>query len=60
MGKGIGKFYKSIYFLKKGNVIFEVLYNTLISKYLVKNFLKKACKKLSIQVAIYYRNIKGI
>jgi len=60
MGKGIGKLNKYIYIIKKGMVIFELLYSTLLSRNVIKNILKVASFKLPIMTSIYYKKLKGI
>lgn len=60
MGKGIGKINNYIYIVKKGMVIFELLYSTLISKNLIKTVLIIASRKLPISTSIYYKKINGI
>ena len=60
MGKGIGKIYKYIYIIKKGMIIFELLYSTLLLKNVMKNTLLIASHKLPVSTAIYFKKIKGI
>ena len=60
MGKGIGKIHNFIYIVKKGMIIFELLYSTLVSKNLIKTVLITASQKLPISTSIYYRKINGI
>jgi ribosomal protein L16/L10AE len=58
MGKGKGGFIDPIFNLKKGTIIFELIYSTIISVVLLEKALKKAGKKLSIPVEIYKKNLK--
>jgi len=58
MGKGKGVFIGSVFNLKKGSVIFEIIYSTIVSMTMLEKALKKAGKKLSIPVKIYKKNVK--
>jgi ribosomal protein L16/L10AE len=58
MGKGKGAVTAYIFNLKKGTIIFEVIYSTIISMSLLEKVLKKAGKKLSIPVKVYKKNLK--
>jgi ribosomal protein L16 len=60
MGKGIGVFNKYINYLKKGTIILELFYNTLISKHFLIKILVIISKKFSFGVSIFDRTIKGI
>jgi ribosomal protein L16/L10AE len=60
MGKGIGKIHSFIYIVKKGMIIFELLYSTLVSRNLIKAVLITASRKLPISTSIYYKKINGI
>jgi len=60
MGKGIGKIHSFIYIVKKGMIIFELLYSTLVSRNLIKTVLITASRKLPISTSIYYKKINGI
>lgn len=60
MGKGIGKVNKYIYIIKKGMIVFELFYTTLLSKNLIKNVLNIASRKLPILTIVYYKKVKGI
>ena len=58
MGKGKGVFIGYTFNIKKGTVIFEVIYSTIISMTLLEKALLKAGKKLSTPVKIYKKNLK--
>jgi large subunit ribosomal protein L16 len=60
MGKGIGIFNNYINYLKKGTIILELFYNTLISKVFLIKILGLISKKFSFVVSILDRKIKGI
>jgi len=60
MGKGIGKINNYIFIVKKGMIICELLYSTLITENLMKTVLKTASRKLPILTSIYYKKINGI
>jgi len=60
MGKGVGSFDKSVCNLKKGTVIFEIFFSTIVSKHELLEALILSSKKLSIPVEIFQKSIKGI
>lgn len=57
MGKGKGAFHCFVSNLKEGTIIFEVLYNNIVSKTILEKALIEAGKKLSVPTKIYTKNI---
>ena len=60
MGKGVGNFDKYVCYLKKGSIILEFFYSTLMSKIYFKKILMTISKKLGVLSSIFEKNIKGI
>jgi ribosomal protein L16/L10AE len=60
MGKGSGKQGTLFYVIKKGTILFEFIYSTILTKDLINDILKIASQKLSIPTSIYYSKIKGV
>jgi large subunit ribosomal protein L16 len=60
MGKGKGIITEYVCNLKKGTVIFEIFTSTIISNMMLQKILLVISKKLSITIAIFSKNIKGL
>lgn len=60
MGKGIGKFYKSIFLVKKGAIIFEVFFSLILSKHFLKIVLRKSAQKIPLSIKITCKKVLGI
>ena len=58
MGKGAGTFSNYVFNLKKGTIIFEIIYSTIISITLIEKALQEAGKKLAVPVEIYKKKLK--
>jgi large subunit ribosomal protein L16 len=60
MGKGAGAIDKYVYNVKKGIVLFEVMFGAIIAPKTILKILLLATNKLSIPVKIQFKSMKGI
>ena len=58
MGKGIGSFDKYISNVKRGTVILEIFFSTIVSDSILKRSLTIASRKLGVSSKIYKKNIR--